>query len=138
MTVTHCQITRGITLLLGFNKIWRALREGLPSEGTSLVVQWLRIHLPMQGTWVRSLVQEDSTCHGATKPVPQLLSLSSRAWEPQPLKPGSLEPMLCNKRSHCQEKPVQHGQSSPCSLQPEKGLCSDKDPVQPNISKTIH
>ena len=24
--------------------------------GTSLVVQWLRIHLPMQGTWVRSLV----------------------------------------------------------------------------------
>ena len=24
--------------------------------GTCLVVQWLRIHLPMQGTWVRSLV----------------------------------------------------------------------------------
>ena len=27
----------------------------------SLVVQWLRIHLPMQGTWVQSLVQEDLT-----------------------------------------------------------------------------
>ena len=26
--------------------------------GTSLVFQWLRIHLPMQGTWVRSLVGE--------------------------------------------------------------------------------
>ena len=26
--------------------------------GTSLAVQWLRIHLPMQGTWVRSLVGE--------------------------------------------------------------------------------
>ena len=25
----------------------------------SMVVQWLRIHLPMQETWVRSLVQED-------------------------------------------------------------------------------
>ena len=37
--------------------------------GTSLVVQWLRIRLPMQGTWVRALVQEDPTCHGATKPV---------------------------------------------------------------------
>ena len=37
--------------------------------GTSLVVQWLRIHLPMQGTQVRSLVQEDPTCCGATKPV---------------------------------------------------------------------
>ena len=39
------------------------------SEGTSLVVQWLRIHLPMQGTRVRALVQEDPTCHGATNPV---------------------------------------------------------------------
>ena len=37
--------------------------------GTSLVAQWLRIHLPMQGTRVQFLVQEDSTCHGATKPV---------------------------------------------------------------------
>ena len=35
----------------------------------SLVAQWLRIHLPMQGTWVRALVREDSTCHGATKPT---------------------------------------------------------------------
>ena len=37
--------------------------------GTSLVAQWLRIRLPMQGTWVRALVREDPTCHGATKPV---------------------------------------------------------------------
>ena len=36
---------------------------------TSLVVQWLRICRPMQGTEVRALVQEDPTCHGATKPV---------------------------------------------------------------------
>ena len=37
--------------------------------GASLVVQWLRICLPMQGTQVRSLVWEDPTCRGATKPV---------------------------------------------------------------------
>ena len=37
--------------------------------GVSLVVQWLRIRLPMQGTRVRALVQEDPTHHGATKPV---------------------------------------------------------------------
>ena len=37
--------------------------------GASLVAQWLRIHLPMQGTRVQVLVQEDLTCHGATKPV---------------------------------------------------------------------
>ncbi|KAJ8776953.1 hypothetical protein J1605_014971 [Eschrichtius robustus] len=37
--------------------------------GTSRVAQWLRIRLPMQGTWVQALVQEDPTCHGATKPA---------------------------------------------------------------------
>ena len=37
--------------------------------GTSLVAQWLRICLPMQGTRVRALVQDDPTCRGATKPV---------------------------------------------------------------------
>ena len=37
--------------------------------GASLVAQWLRIHLPMQGAWVRALVQEDPMCRGATKPV---------------------------------------------------------------------
>ena len=36
---------------------------------TSLVAQWLRIHLPMQGTWVRALVWEDPTHRGATKPM---------------------------------------------------------------------
>ena len=35
----------------------------------SLVVQWLRIRLPMQETRVRSLIQEDSTCRGAIKLV---------------------------------------------------------------------
>ena len=36
---------------------------------TSLVVQCLRILLPMQRTQVRSLFQEDSTGHRTTKPV---------------------------------------------------------------------
>ena len=31
--------------------------------------QWLRIHLPMQGTQVQPLVWEDSTCYEATMPV---------------------------------------------------------------------
>ena len=35
-------------------------RKGTRTEdaGNSLVVQWLRSHFPMQGTWVRSLVRE--------------------------------------------------------------------------------
>ena len=36
---------------------------------TSLVVQWLRICLPMQGIWVQSLAQEDSMCLGEAKPM---------------------------------------------------------------------
>ena len=45
----------------------------------SLVAQWLRICLPMQGTRVRALVWEDPTCRRATGPhEPQLLSL--RVW----------------------------------------------------------
>ena len=35
----------------------------------SLVAQWLRICLLMQGTWVRALVWEDPTCRGASRPM---------------------------------------------------------------------
>ena len=38
-------------------------------RGASLVAQWLRIHLPMQGTRVQALGQEDPTCCRGTKPV---------------------------------------------------------------------
>ena len=38
-------------------------------DRASLVAQWLRICLPMQGTRVRALVWEDPTCHGAAGPV---------------------------------------------------------------------
>ena len=52
-----------------------ATAEGWPARrqkdflGASLVAQWLRICLPMQGTRVRALVWEDPTCRGATGPV---------------------------------------------------------------------
>ena len=40
-----------------------------PTPVASQVAQWLRICPPMQGTQVRSVVWEDPTCRGATKPV---------------------------------------------------------------------
>ena len=55
---------------------------------TSLVIQWLRICLQMQGTWVQSLVWENSTYSKATKPM------SHNYWAP------ALEPVL-HKRSLC-------------------------------------
>ena len=55
---------------------------------TSLVVQYVRIRLPVTGTQVRSLVWEDSTCHGAAKARgPQLLSLCSGACAVQQEEP---------------------------------------------------
>ena len=39
------------------------------NSGASLVAQWLRVCLLMQGTRVRALVWEDPTCHGAAGPV---------------------------------------------------------------------
>ena len=50
--------------LLGFG-IWQILKICR----AFLVAQWLRIHLPVQGTRVRALVREDPTCRGATKAV---------------------------------------------------------------------
>ena len=38
-------------------------------QGASLVAQWLRICLLVQGTRVRALVWEDPTCRGAAGPV---------------------------------------------------------------------
>ena len=56
-----------LIILVGEGRMRKAKR--LKALRTSLVVQWLRIHLPMHGTRVQSLVQEDPTCCGATKPV---------------------------------------------------------------------
>ena len=44
----------------------RKKKENPPS--TSLVVQCLRIRLPMQGTRVQALVQEDPTCREQLSP----------------------------------------------------------------------
>ena len=68
----------------------------------------------MQGAQVQALVQGDPMCHGATKPVYRnywacaLEPASQNYWAhvPQPLKPMCLEPVLHNKRSHRNEKPV--------------------------------
>ena len=44
-------------------------RQKKANCGASLVAQWLRICLPMQGTRVQALVWEDPACRGAAGPV---------------------------------------------------------------------
>ena len=46
----------------------------------SLVAQWLGVRLPVQGTRVRALAWEDSTCRRATEPV---LCNKPRQWGPR-------------------------------------------------------
>ena len=58
----------------------------------------------MQGAQIQSLVGEDSTCIGTTKPV----SHNFRGSVPQLLKPVHLEPVLCHRRSPCNEKSQLH------------------------------
>ena len=87
------------------------------------MLQWIRICLPMQETGVPSVVQEDSTCHRATKPV------CHNYWA------HALKSLLCDKRSHCNEKPVTTTKSSPHSLQLEKAHAATK--IQHN-QKLIH
>ena len=53
------QQTKLLKYDLGLKNTWRA----------SLVAQWLRVRLPMQGTRVRAPVREDPTCRGVAGPV---------------------------------------------------------------------
>ena len=108
----------------------------------SLVVQWLRIHLPMQGTQVWSLqIQEYSTCPGATKPAHD--NYWARTLEPmrgdywvrmlQLLKPGASP----RAQALPQEKPLRWGaptrqrRVAPTRRNSRKPSHSNEDPAQP-------
>ena len=82
--------------LLG-HSFWKNFR-------TSLVIQWLRVHLSMQRTWVQPLVQEDTICRRATKPMHhsywvhtlEFKSCSPRFCALQQEKPPRWEASDCN------------------------------------------
>ena len=117
---------------------FRSILWGLPGRSnktalrSSLAVQWIRIRLSMQGTWVWSLVREDSTCLRATKPIHHIYG----AWVLQLLKPKHSRACVLQ-----QEKPPQWEaatKSSPYLPQLEKAHTHNKKPAQPKINfKTI-
>ena len=72
----------------------------------SPVAQWIRIRLPVQSAQVRSPVQENATCLGATKPEHR----NYLARVPQLLRPTCLDCVLRTTRSRRSEKPVHHGE----------------------------
>ena len=71
LSLLPCEVTAGSHQTLNLLMPWPWISQ--PSEiwkiGTSLLAQWIRIHLPIQGTWVQFLIREDSTSHGATNPL---------------------------------------------------------------------
>ena len=81
------------------------------------MAQWIRIHLPMQGTQVWALVQGDPTCCGATKPVLHkywacaLEPTSHNYWARTPqllrLRATTTEAHMPRARAPQQEKPPQ-------------------------------
>ena len=77
------------------------------------MVQWLRICLPMQGTWVRALVWEDPTCRGATRPVSHTT------------EPARLELVLRNKRGHDSERPAHCDEEWPPLAATRESPCTE-------------
>ena len=59
----------GVLTLAGQMKEKEKLKKKKKDLRSFQVMQWIRICLPIQETWVQSLVWEDSTCPRATKPV---------------------------------------------------------------------
>ena len=112
---------------------------------TSLVVQWLRIRLPMQGTRVQALVREDPTCHGATKPVRHnywacaLEPASHKCWAhtPQLLKPTCPEPVPTAREATTMRSLHATIKSRPCSPQLEKAQYTAPK-TQSSHKKKIH
>ena len=96
-----CDAEQSYTLLVVMIT-WIYAYDKNAKNWASLVVHQLRIRLPTQGIQVQSLVQEDATCHGATKPRPH----NYLAWVIQLLKPKPLLPMVHIKRSDHDEKPT--------------------------------
>ena len=99
----------------------------------SLVAQWERNCLPMQKAWVWSLVWEDSTYCGATKPMCH--NYWACALEPRNHKYWAHVLQLLKPR-HPRACATQL-ESSPCSSQLKKSLHSNVDAAQPKTNKYV-
>ena len=97
------------------------------------------MHLPVEETWIRSLIQEDATCHRATKPIHR----NKWTWALEPSNRNcwacvaQLLKQACPRACAPQREACALQQSSPRVLQPEKRLSSNEDPAQPKITKNF-
>ena len=78
---------------------------------TFLAVRWLRIRLPMQGTWVPSLVREDTACLRATEPA---------CTATESMYGNDQSPIFLNEENHHRRTACPATQSGPNWLELEK------------------
>ena len=106
----------------------------------------------MQGTWIWSLVREESTCCGATKPMPpQLLSPCTLqpghptactqqflAWRGTTTEAHRLQPVLLQQGKPPQrEARALQRRVAPTCCNERKPAQSKEDPVQPKINDLL-
>ena len=97
LPITASEVSVGSSFL-HFMKLKLSLESDICQKfrvGTSLVVRWLRICLAIQGTWVRSLVQEDPIYCRATK------SIWHNYWGPR----AAARESVCRKVRACMMQP---------------------------------
>ena len=111
------------------------LKSSLRKHWTSLMVQWIRVCLPMQGTGVQSPVQENSTCCWAISPCTTTTEPALWSQELQLLTSGC--PIACAPQEKPRQRQAQAQQleSDPCFPQLEKSMHSNDDSVQPKKKK---
>ena len=118
--------------------VWKDLKLTFKNTlGTSLVAQWLGFHLPMQGTRVWTLVREDPTCCGATKPVRH--NYWACVWEPAShnyWSPRAYSPCSATREATAMRSLHTTMKSSPRSPQLEKANAQQRSQKTPQ--KTTH
>ena len=88
-----------------------------------LVVQWIRIYLPKQGTWARSWVWK-------------ILHAAEQLWS-QHYWARTVEPVLCSERTTAKRSLSTAARNSPSAPQLEEDSASNEDPVQPYRKKEV-
>ena len=115
---------RALLLTINSPATGKLLCQERKSQGASLVVQWLRVLMSMQGTRVPSPVWEDPKCCRAPEPVRH----NYRAHAPwRPCSATTEATRVRNPRTSTKSGPTCPNQRKP--------VCSSEDPAQPKVSK---
>ena len=96
-----------------------------------LMAQWHRICVQMQETWVRSLIQDDTTCLGATDCESVLSSLGAATAEAHTAR----SPCSATGEATAVRSPTPRLESGPPVTKARESTHNSEDPAQTKINK---